>query len=46
MEERQRKAATLELIKRSMGDIDAGRTRPARQALCEVAANLGLSLDR
>jgi putative addiction module CopG family antidote len=46
MEERQRKAATLELMERSMADIDAGRTRSAKQALREVAADLGLSLDR
>ena len=46
MEERQRKAATLELVERSMADIDAGRTRPAKQALREIAAELGLTLDR
>ena len=46
MEERQRKAATLELVERSMADIDAGRTRPAKQALREIAADLGLTLDR
>jgi len=46
MEERQRKAATLELMQRSMADLDAGRTRPAKQALREIAADLGLSLDR
>lgn len=46
MEERQRKAATLELMERSMADIDAGRTRPAKQALRQIAADLGLTLDR
>jgi putative addiction module CopG family antidote len=46
MEERQRKAATLELMERSLADVDAGRTRPAKQALREIAADLGLSLDR
>jgi putative addiction module CopG family antidote len=46
MEERQRKAATLELMERSLADIHAGRTRPAKQALRQIAADLGLSLDR
>jgi len=46
MEERQRKAATLELMQRSMADFDAGRTRPAKQALREIAADLGLTVDR
>lgn len=46
MEERQRKAETLALMQRSMADIDAGRTRPAKQAIREIADELGLSLDR
>ena len=46
MEQRQRKDATLALMARSLEDIDAGRTRPAKQAIREIADELGLSLDR
>jgi antitoxin ParD1/3/4 len=46
MEERQRREATLAMMQRSMEDIDAGRTKPAKQALREIAAALGLTLDR
>lgn len=45
-EEKQRKAATLAMMERSMEDIRAGRTKPAEQALREIAERLGLSLDR
>ena len=46
MEERQRRTETLALMERSMAQIDAARTRPAKQALREIAAELGLNLDR
>ena len=46
MEERQRREAPLAMMQRSMEDIDAGRTRPAKQALQEIADQLGLKLDR
>ncbi|MBL4770595.1 MAG: type II toxin-antitoxin system ParD family antitoxin [Planctomycetes bacterium] len=45
MEERQRRAETLELMERSMADIDAGRTRPAKKALKQIADKLRLHLD-
>ncbi len=46
MEERQRREATLAMMQRSMEDIEAGRTKPAKQAIREAAAELGLRLDR
>ncbi len=46
MEERQRRAATLDLMERRMADIDAGRTRPAKRALKQMADKLGLHLDK
>lgn len=45
-EEKQRKAATLAMMERSMEDIREGRTKPAEQALREIATRLGLNLDR
>jgi antitoxin ParD1/3/4 len=45
-EEKQRKAATLAMMERSMEDIRAGRTKPAEQALREIADRLGLKFDR
>ncbi len=45
-EEKKRKADTLAMMERSMEDIRAGRTKPAEQALREIAERLGLSLDR
>jgi len=46
MERRQQREATLEMMRRSMEDIDAGRTKPAKQALRDIADELGLRLDR
>ena len=46
MEERQRREATLEMMRRSMADIDAGRTKPAKRAIRDIADKLGLKLDR
>lgn len=46
LEERQRREATLEMMRRSMEDIDAGRTKPAKQALRDAAKALGLRLDK
>ncbi len=46
MEERQRRVATLQMMQRSLEDIDAGRTKPAKQAIREAAEELGLKLDR
>ncbi len=39
-------AKSLSLLDRSMEDIRAGRTRPAKTALREIANELGLKLDR
>ena len=33
-------------IKRGMADFEAGRTRPAKQALQQIADELGLKLNR
>ena len=46
MEERQRRDATLEMMRQSMEDIDAGRTKPAKQAIRDAASELGLDLNR
>lgn len=46
MEDRLRREATLQMMERSMKDIDAGRTKPAKQALRDAAAKLGLRLAR
>ena len=46
MEERQRREATLNMMQRSLKDIDAGRTRPAKKAIRDAADQLGLRLDR
>ncbi|MCB9918588.1 MAG: type II toxin-antitoxin system ParD family antitoxin [Planctomycetes bacterium] len=46
MEERQRREVTLEMMRLSVADIDAGRTKPAKQALREAAGSIGLNLDR
>ncbi|MFT7536719.1 MAG: antitoxin ParD1/3/4 [Hyphomicrobiaceae bacterium] len=45
-EEKQRKAATLAMMESGMQDIREGRTKPAEQALLEIAQRLGLHLDR
>jgi prevent-host-death family protein len=39
-------ARSLVLLDRSMADIKAGRTRPAKAALREIAKELNLKLDR
>ncbi|HZK81796.1 MAG TPA: type II toxin-antitoxin system Phd/YefM family antitoxin [Humisphaera sp.] len=39
-------ATSLTLLDRSMEDISAGRTRPAKAALREIADELNLKLDR
>lgn len=39
-------ADSLAMIERSVDDIEAGRTRPAKTALRQVAKELGLNLDR
>ncbi len=46
LEEHERKTATLAMMERSMEDIRNGRTQPAKQALREIAEDLGLKLDR
>ena len=46
MEESERKAATLAMLKQSMEDIREGRTHPAKPALQKIADDLGLNLDR
>ncbi|MCA9772717.1 MAG: type II toxin-antitoxin system ParD family antitoxin [Myxococcales bacterium] len=46
MEEQERKAATIAMMKQSMEDIRAGRTRPAKAALRQIAEDLGLHLGR
>lgn len=46
METRLRREATLEMLQSSMDDIDAGRTKVAKQALRDLASQLGLRLDR
>jgi len=33
-------------IKRGIADVEAGRTRPAKQALREIADELNIDLDR
>ncbi|MCL4141519.1 UNVERIFIED_CONTAM: hypothetical protein GTU68_057534 [Idotea baltica] len=45
-EEKHRKAATLAMMERSMEDIREGRTKPAEQALLEIADRLGLKLNQ
>lgn len=44
--EKQHKAATLAMVQRSMEDIREGRTKPAEEALREIAQRLGLDIDR
>ena len=39
-------ARSLAMLDRSMQDIKAGRTHDAKQAVGEIAADLGLKLDR
>jgi PHD/YefM family antitoxin component YafN of YafNO toxin-antitoxin module len=39
-------AKSLKTLDRSMADIKAGRTRPAKAAIREIAAKLGVKLDR
>lgn len=39
-------AESLALLERSMEDIKAGRTRPAKPALERIASELGLNLER
>lgn len=39
-------AANLERIDRGMADVEAGRTRPMREALDDIAGKLGLSINR
>ena len=37
---------TASRIKRGMQDVQAGRTRPAKQGLRQIADELGVDLDR
>ena len=37
---------TAASIQRGLADVAAGRTRPAREAIEEIAAEFGLTLDR
>lgn len=46
MEDRLRREAIAEMMHRSMENIDAGQTRPAKKALQDVANELGLDIDR
>jgi PHD/YefM family antitoxin component YafN of YafNO toxin-antitoxin module len=39
-------ARSLALLDRSMEDIKAGRTRPAKAAIQQIADELNLTLDR
>lgn len=39
-------AESLSLLERSMEDVKAGRTQPAKSALERIAIELGLKLDR
>ena len=39
-------ASSLAMIDRSMEDVKAGRTAPAKEALKGIASDLGLKLDR
>jgi len=39
-------AKSLQMLDRSMADIKAGRTRPAKQAIRDVAKKLGLQINR
>ncbi|HYO26602.1 MAG TPA: hypothetical protein VEQ85_16795 [Lacipirellulaceae bacterium] len=39
-------AESLAAIDRGMADVAAGRTKPVREALREIADKLGLQLDR
>jgi PHD/YefM family antitoxin component YafN of YafNO toxin-antitoxin module len=39
-------AESLALLERSMEDVRKGRTRPAKQALLDIAKELGLDLKR
>lgn len=45
MVERVEIAESLTLIDRSMEDIEAGRVRPMREAIRDIADELGLKLD-
>ncbi|MEO0852133.1 MAG: type II toxin-antitoxin system ParD family antitoxin [Cyanobacteria bacterium J06648_11] len=40
------KADTLAMMERGIEDIRAGRTKPAEQAIRDIASSLGLDLDR
>lgn len=39
-------AKSLQMLDKSMADIKAGRTRPAKQAIRDVANKLGLKIKR
>lgn len=39
-------ARSLAMLDRSMDDIKAGRVQPAKQAIDEIAAEFGLTLER
>lgn len=45
LNERAQHVADLAAIRRSLNDIKAGRSRPAKEALREIAAKLNLRLD-
>lgn len=45
-EDAQELAASLAAIERGMNDVRAGRGQPMKKALREIAADLGLKLDR
>lgn len=46
MEDQERKAATLEMMRQSMEEVRSGRTHSAKPALRKIAEELGLKLDR
>ena len=39
-------ARSLTILDRSVGDIKAGRVRPAKRAIEDIAAEFGLTLER
>lgn len=39
-------ARSLAMLDQSMADIKAGRTQPAKEAINEIAAEFGLTLER
>lgn len=44
--EEAERARSSDMVERSFEDIQAGRTQPAKEAIEEIAAELGLTLER